>query len=74
MTVREIAAKILALMGRPDWPVVTGESRPNESPSWTTDIEKAEALLGWSPTVPFEEGLSRTISWYRSLYERGEIQ
>lgn len=74
ITVREIAAEVLALMGRPNWPVVTGESRPNESPSWMTDIEKARTLLGWSPRVPIREGLSRTIAWYRSLYERGEIQ
>ena len=29
------------------------------------DIRKAEALLGYEPTVSFEEG-SRTIAWYRT--------
>jgi len=30
------------------------------------DIRKAKALLGYEPTVSFEEGIARTIAWYRS--------
>ena len=30
------------------------------------DISKAEAILGYRPTVSFEEGLRRTLQWYRS--------
>jgi nucleoside-diphosphate-sugar epimerase len=29
------------------------------------DTQKAKALLGYEPIVPFEEGLERTIAWYR---------
>ncbi|MCX7048789.1 MAG: SDR family oxidoreductase [Candidatus Sumerlaeota bacterium] len=29
------------------------------------DISKARALLGYEPTISFEEGLRRTIEWYR---------
>jgi len=29
------------------------------------DISKAEAALGYKPTVNFEEGLRRTVEWYR---------
>jgi nucleoside-diphosphate-sugar epimerase len=29
------------------------------------DIAKAKALLGYEPTVSFEEGLKHTIDWYR---------
>ncbi len=29
------------------------------------DISKAEALLGYRPHVRFEEGLKRTVEWYR---------
>jgi nucleoside-diphosphate-sugar epimerase len=31
------------------------------------DISKAQALLGWEPHVVLEEGLLRTIQWFRSL-------
>ena len=29
------------------------------------DIEKARRLLGYEPTVSFEDGLANTVSWYR---------
>jgi len=29
------------------------------------DISQAEAHLGYRPTVHFEEGLKRTVAWYR---------
>jgi UDP-glucuronate 4-epimerase len=30
------------------------------------DIGKAEKLLGWRPQVPIEEGLRRSVEWYRA--------
>ena len=30
------------------------------------DIFKARQLLGFSPSVSFEEGLRRTVDWYRA--------
>jgi nucleoside-diphosphate-sugar epimerase len=34
------------------------------------DISKARRLLGWEPTVEVEEGLKRTIEWYRQIGSR----
>lgn len=31
------------------------------------DITRAEALLGWSPTVPLAEGLRKTIDWFETF-------
>jgi UDP-glucose 4-epimerase len=31
------------------------------------DISNARSLLGYEPAVSFEEGLARTLAWYRSL-------
>ena len=30
------------------------------------DIIKARTILGYEPTVPFDEGLRRTLEWYRT--------
>jgi nucleoside-diphosphate-sugar epimerase len=30
------------------------------------DTTKAETLLGWTPRVSLEQGLQRTIEWFRS--------
>ena len=29
------------------------------------DLTQAKALLGWEPRIPFEEGLPKTIAWFR---------
>ena len=31
------------------------------------DISRAKAILGWQPTVPLEDGLDRTIAYFREL-------
>jgi len=40
--------------------------RPEDDPTIRNpDITLARELLGWEPLVPFEEGLKRTIAWFR---------
>jgi nucleoside-diphosphate-sugar epimerase len=39
----------------------TGDVRDSQA-----DISKAQSLLGYQPTVSSEEGLKRTLEWYRS--------
>ncbi|WP_163269938.1 UDP-glucuronic acid decarboxylase family protein [Chelativorans alearense] len=34
------------------------------------DIHRAQAILGWEPRVPLEEGLRRTISWFQLTTRR----
>lgn len=40
-------------------------SRPDGQPRRCVDAQRAEALLGWKATVGLEEGLRRTVQWYR---------
>ena len=42
------------------------ESRPGDVRHSHADILKAEQLLNYKPTVTFNEGLKRTLSWYRN--------
>jgi UDP-glucose 4-epimerase len=37
------------------------------------DISAAERYLGYQPTVDFEEGLSRTIAWYRACKPEAQL-
>ena len=41
------------------------ENRPTEIWEMRADIEKCRRLLDWSPQIPFDEGLRKTIEWYR---------
>jgi nucleoside-diphosphate-sugar epimerase len=42
------------------------EARAGDVRDSQADISKARRLLGYEPTVEFEEGLRRTVEWYRS--------
>jgi nucleoside-diphosphate-sugar epimerase len=37
--------------------------RPNERIR-VADVERTQALLGWVPGTPLEQGLSATVDWY----------
>ena len=45
--------------------------RPGQVFRHTCDRSKAEKLLDWRPRISFEDGLARTIEWYRD--ERGLV-
>jgi nucleoside-diphosphate-sugar epimerase len=32
---------------------------------WVCDGTRAQQLLGWKPLVAFDEGIRRTVNWYR---------
>ena len=51
--------------------VVYGPSRAGDVQDSQADISRARALLGYEPVVSFEEGIRRTIQWYRT--DRAEV-
>jgi GDP-L-fucose synthase len=67
---REIAIRDLATVvagavgftGRIGWDV----SRPNGQPRRALDTTRALERFGWRATTSFEEGLARTVAWYRA--------
>jgi GDP-L-fucose synthase len=64
ITIRDLVALIARLMG------FTGEvrwdpSQPDGQPRRCLDTARAERLFGFRASVGFEQGLQRTIEWYR---------
>jgi len=39
--------------------------RPRDVETLITDNAKARKILGWTPTTTFEEGIRKTIKWYK---------
>jgi nucleoside-diphosphate-sugar epimerase len=65
LTAREVVDAIREQMDRNDLePVVLNTARA-EIPHQHLDSTKARTQLGWRPSVHFDEGLARTVSWYR---------
>ena len=48
--------------------VVTGRPLPPDDPAKRKpDIALARKELGWQPRIPLQEGLRRTVEWFRSI-------
>ncbi len=66
MTILEFARLILRLTGSQS--EIIYKPLPQDDPkSRRPDITRAKEVLGWEPNVPVEEGLMKTIDWYRSM-------
>ncbi|MEZ0239791.1 MAG: dTDP-glucose 4,6-dehydratase [Chloroflexota bacterium] len=64
-TNREVTEAILRHTGRP-WTLVRQvEDRPAHDRRYAMDGARLRSL-GWQPQVPFDEGIARTVEWYRS--------
>ena len=65
-TMLELAEKILALTGSKS--KIVHEPLPGDDPRQRKpDIALAEKLFGWKPEIPLEEGLKRTIEYFRNF-------
>ncbi|MFA7429942.1 MAG: SDR family NAD(P)-dependent oxidoreductase [Rhodospirillaceae bacterium] len=63
-SVAEIAHRLARAMGREDiGPEITGECRKGDIRHCFADLTKARSLLGFSPKVDFQAGLSELVEW-----------
>ena len=65
ISVAEIADLVLELLGRPVSLRENVEERPGQVRRHIGSTGKAEELLGWRARTRFEDGLERTVAWYR---------
>jgi dTDP-glucose 4,6-dehydratase len=71
MTILEFAKLILRLTGSRS--EIEYHPLPVDDPKTRRpDITRAKEVLGWEPRVPVEEGLKKTIEWYR-LKDSGRL-
>jgi nucleoside-diphosphate-sugar epimerase len=67
-TVRALAEFVLRLTGSPS--TIVSQPLPTDDPKVRCpNIEKAKAELGWEPQIGVEEGLRRTIEYFRPLVQ-----
>jgi GDP-L-fucose synthase len=70
ITIKDLVEKIVKLTG------FKGEirwdpSKPDGQPRRRLDVSRAKKLFGFEAKMPFDEGLKRTIDWYRENRARG---
>jgi len=65
----KIVRTILQLLGKSESLIQYVKDRPGHDRRYALDSSKIQRELGWSPLVSFEEGIRKTIQWYRSNSE-----
>ena len=65
ITIRDLTlliARSMGFHGEIRWDT----NKPDGQPRRSLDTSRAEALFGFRATTSFEDGLRRTIEWYRT--------
>jgi dTDP-glucose 4,6-dehydratase len=57
--------RILGAINKPESLIKHVVDRPGHDRRYALDCSKIKRELGWEPKVPLEEGLVRTIDWYK---------
>jgi GDP-L-fucose synthase len=72
ISIKELAGMIARLSGF-EGRIVWDTSKPNGQPRRGLDVSQAERKFGFRATTPFEEGLRRTIAWYKAQRAAGAL-
>jgi dTDP-glucose 4,6-dehydratase len=72
MTIRQFAEEIIRITGTKS--EIEYKPLPVDDPKVRQpDITRARKVLGWEPRVEFEEGITKTIEYFKGCLKRGEF-
>jgi dTDP-glucose 4,6-dehydratase len=61
-----MARRVLRVTGKPETLLTSVKDRPGHDRRYALDCTKMEKEVGWKPEIPLDEGLRRTIEWYKN--------
>jgi GDP-L-fucose synthase len=70
-SIKEVLALLLKVEEYEHVKVVFDPTKPSTVPRQVVDCSKAERVLGFKAKVGLEDGIRRTVSWYRSQLKQG---
>ena len=56
-----------------EWIDKTEPNAPHEAGLLSLKIEKAARALGWRPVWDFETAIAKTVTWYRAVHEKKDV-
>lgn len=71
--IKDAARLIFRLTGWTPQRIHFDASKPVGVFSRAADLTRTRRLLGWEPSISFEEGVRRTIDWYYRTHDRDEV-
>jgi UDP-glucose 4-epimerase len=72
ITLNQLVEKINAYLGTNIQPIYT-DPRPGDVKHSFADITRLKEYLDYEPSVLFDEGLARTIEWYKAKYQEEAV-
>jgi GDP-L-fucose synthase len=69
ISIKDLAEMIQRQTGF-DGQLVWQTDKPNGQPRRGLDVSRAKEYFGWQAQVPFEEGMRRTIEWFKANREK----
>ena len=73
VTLRELANRAGELMGLSDrFDFGAIPAAPTDKPLVVADVSRLSTEVRWRPTISLDEGLTRTIAWWKDRLARGE--
>lgn len=61
----DVIRSILNAFGKDEDMIEHVKDRPGHDRRYAIDFSKIKDTLGWTPSVPFDEGIKNTVEWYR---------
>lgn len=70
MTVKALTEKAIGVIGKGKLEIKSDHGK-HEANLLTLEVSKARHILGWRPTLNFDETIEYTFGWYKNYYEGG---
>ncbi len=61
-----IVKQLLSLLGKDESSIEYVKDRPGHDRRYAINFNKIQNELGWQPTVTLEEGLAKTVAWFKA--------
>ena len=69
ISVKELAEKIKSIVANPEVEIKLTKSRPGDVLRLFADSSQFEKYTKWKSEIPFDDGLQKTVDWFRSRPE-----
>jgi GDP-L-fucose synthase len=69
ISIKDLTEMVIRLTGF-EGELVWDTEKPNGQPRRGLDVSRAKEYFGWQAQVPFEEGMRRTIEWFKANREK----
>lgn len=73
-TVRELVDDIVRCWGSGGWDEVSDPASLHEAHFLRLDSTKANVRLGWAPALSLQEGIERTVEWYKHFTDGDDMR